>query len=164
MNWQCLKPPWRALTQLVLQVTVLVVFHIFVLVEEVFVYMSPSKQPHVWVVCDGPMSVVSAVERRALSLGLRRGHKERYAKQPQQLLVSNRKQSFLAQKPPHYIQGDSCWQESSGLCLYLRISWLFCRCIIPLWKPVLLKLLISRCQDFNTFLVCKIPGKLINLK
>ena len=75
-----------SLTQLVLQVTVLVVFNIFVLAEEVLVDVSSSKQPHVRVVRDGPVCLLSAVECCTLSLGLRRSHQVRHAEQPQQLL------------------------------------------------------------------------------
>lgn len=74
------------LTQLVLQVAVLVVFNVFVLVEEVLVDVSPSEQPHIRVVSDGPVRVVGPVQSCTLSLGLRRRHQERHAEQPQQLL------------------------------------------------------------------------------
>lgn len=76
------------LTQLTLQVAELVVLHVFVLAEEVLVHVSPSEQPHVRVVRNGPVRLVGAVQRRALSLGLHRRHQERHAEQPQQLLVS----------------------------------------------------------------------------
>lgn len=78
------------LTQLVLQVAVLVVFNVFVLAEEVLVDVSPSEQPHIRVVCDGPVCVVGPVQSCALSLGLRRRHQERHAEQPQQLLEPTR--------------------------------------------------------------------------
>lgn len=91
---------WQgALTQLVLQVTELVVFNMFVLAEEVLVDVSPSKQPHVWVVRDGTICVVGAVECCTLSLGLHRRHNERHAKQPQQLLAS--KISHYSHKNKH---------------------------------------------------------------
>lgn len=77
------------LTQLVLQVAVLVVLHVFVLAEEVLVNVPSSEQPHVRVVGDGPVGLVGAVQRRTLSLGLHRSHEKRNTKQPQQLLFSN---------------------------------------------------------------------------
>lgn len=80
-------PSRQPLTQLVLQVTVLVVLHVFVLAEEVLVHVPPAEQPHVRVVRDGPVSLVGAVEGRALGFGLHRRHHERDAEQPQQLLV-----------------------------------------------------------------------------
>lgn len=78
-----------SLTELALQVAVLVMFDIFVLAEEVLVNVTSSEQPHVRVVCDGPVRVVGPIERRTLSLGLHRSHQIWDAEQPQQLLVSN---------------------------------------------------------------------------
>lgn len=77
-------------TQLVLQVAVLVVFNVFVLAEEVLVDVSPSEQPHIRVVRDGPVCVVGPVQSCTLSLGLRGRHQERHAEQPQQLLEPTR--------------------------------------------------------------------------
>lgn len=74
------------LTQLALQVAVLVVLHVFLLAEEVLVHVSPSEQPHVRVVRDGAVRVVRSVQRCTLGLGLRRRYQERNAEQPQQLL------------------------------------------------------------------------------
>lgn len=76
-----------ALTQDVLQVAVLEIFHVFVLAEEILVDVPPSEQPHVRVVGDGPVRVVGPVQSRALGLGLHRRHQEGHAEEPQQLLV-----------------------------------------------------------------------------
>lgn len=78
----------RALTQYVLQVTVLEIFNIFVLAEEILVDVSPSEEPHVGVVGDGPVRVVIPVQSCTLSLGLHRRNQKGHAKEPQQLLVA----------------------------------------------------------------------------
>lgn len=78
----------RPLTQNVLQVTVLEIFDIFVLAEEILVDMSPTKQPHIRVIGDGPVRVVAPVQSCALSLGLHWCNQERHAKELQQLLVT----------------------------------------------------------------------------
>lgn len=129
---QTLNRWWRALTQLALQVTVLVVFNIFVLAKEVLVDVSPSKQPHVWVVRDGPVCVFSAVECCTLSLGFRRCHNERHAKQPQQLLVSKMKPSLLANKIKNThtkVDGLCLNLHTSGLCWFLDDT-MFCTVIL----------------------------------
>lgn len=76
----------RALTQNVLQITVLEIFNIFVLAEEILVDVSPSEQPHIRVIGDGPVCVVGPVQSCALSLSLHWRNQERHAKEPQQLL------------------------------------------------------------------------------
>lgn len=84
---------WRythILTQLALQVTVLIVFDVFVLAEEVLVDVSASKQPHVRVVRDGSMGVVVSVQSSTLSLGLHRRDQERNTEELQQLLELKR--------------------------------------------------------------------------
>lgn len=78
-----------SLTELALQVAVLVMFNIFVLAEEVLVNVTSSEQPHIRVVGDGPVRVVGPIERRTLSLGLHRSHQIWDAEQSQQLLVSS---------------------------------------------------------------------------
>lgn len=78
----------RELTQNVLQVAVLEIFNIFLLAEEVPVDVSPSEQPHVRVIGDGPVCVVGPVQSCALSLRLHRRNEERHAKEPQQLLAA----------------------------------------------------------------------------
>lgn len=86
--WRISEKPVRALTQNVLQVAVLEIFNIFVLAEEILVDVSPSEQPHIRVVGDGPVRVVGPVQSCALGLGLHRCNQERHAKEPQQLLVT----------------------------------------------------------------------------
>lgn len=86
--WRISEKLVRELTQNVLQVTVLEIFNIFVLAEEVLVDVSPSEQPHVRVIGDGPVCVVGPVQSCALSLGLHRCNEERHAKEPQQLLAA----------------------------------------------------------------------------
>lgn len=76
----------RALTQNILQVTVLEIFDIFVLAEEILVDVSPSEQPHIRVIGDGPVCVVGPVQSCALSLSLHWCNQEGHAKEPQQLL------------------------------------------------------------------------------
>lgn len=78
----------RALTQDVLQVAVLEIFNVFVLAEEILVDVSPSEEPHIGVVGDGPVRVVVPVQSRTLSLGLHRRNQKGHAKEPQQLLVT----------------------------------------------------------------------------
>lgn len=90
------------LTQLALQVAVLVVLHVFALAEEVLVDVSPSEQPHVRVVRDGAVCVVRSVQRCTLGLGLRRRNQERNAEQPQQLLVVKSVMNTKIYKSPKY--------------------------------------------------------------
>lgn len=76
-----------SLTELVLNIQKLEVFHIFVVVEEVFVDVSPSKQPDVTVVSNGAVSLVRPFQSCTLSFGFHRGYDERHPEQPQQLLI-----------------------------------------------------------------------------
>lgn len=94
--WRIYEEAVSLLTQDVLQVAVLEIFDVFVLAEEVLVDVSPSEQPHIRVIGDGPVRVVGPVQCCALSLGLHRRSQERHAKEPQQLLVGEERRQLTS--------------------------------------------------------------------
>lgn len=95
--------------------------------------MSPSEQPHIRVIGDGPVRVVGPVQSGALSLGLHRCDQERHAEEPQQLLATEEPGQLTsgrlpepATPPPQSVFGVPNFKYQESCLFSLFLWWLSC--------------------------------------